>query len=128
MSGPKLLAIVQLNTLPLYLVSGRPGLSNIAAGDVSHYTSTLFIMNTVDIAVTVKAPYLSSPGSLAAIHPALTHVRQIGQLSDAQLVSVTKEDWDTMSEDILKSLKAADGVVSVNVQQPKQRSKRGDEL
>jgi hypothetical protein len=84
----------------------------------------------VDIAVTLapNSPYISSPASLASIHPALTHVRQIGQLSDAQLVSVSKDDWDGVSEDILKSLKAADGVVSVKVQQPKQRSKRGDEL
>ncbi|KAK7445405.1 hypothetical protein VKT23_014822 [Stygiomarasmius scandens] len=85
----------------------------------------------VDIAVTLTAnsPYVASPASLALVHPALTHVRQIGQMPDSQLVSVTPEDWTRVADDILTRLKSADGVVSVSVQELKQRSKRGgDEL
>ncbi|THU91512.1 hypothetical protein K435DRAFT_780678 [Dendrothele bispora CBS 962.96] len=86
----------------------------------------------VDIAITLapSSPYIASPASLASIHPSLVHVRQIGQMPDAQLVAVPNEVWTTdVADDILASLKAADGVVSVNVQELKQRSKRkGDEL
>ena len=46
-----------------------------------------------------------------------------------QLFAVSMADWDQASEDILAVLKAKQGVLSVDVQVPKQRVKRGsDEL
>ncbi|KAE9405849.1 hypothetical protein BT96DRAFT_306495 [Gymnopus androsaceus JB14] len=69
------------------------------------------------------------PSSISTLHPALTHVGQVGSLDDVQLVSVPKEDWSNIGDDILASLKNSQGVHSVSVQEPKQRTKRtGDEL
>ncbi|KAJ8087973.1 hypothetical protein AAF712_011692 [Marasmius tenuissimus] len=87
-------------------------------------------MNTY-IAVTLSpgSSFSQTPASLASVHPALAHVGQVGQLNDVQLVSVPKTDWGNVGDDILASLRSSQGVVNVDVQQPKQRAKRGgDEL
>lgn len=81
------------------------------------------------VTLTSSSPYFSSPSGLAALHPAVAHVGQVGELQDVQLVSVPKETWEQGGDQILAVLKGADGVVYVNVQEPRQRVKRGgDEL
>ncbi|KAF9016058.1 hypothetical protein BDZ89DRAFT_1075982 [Hymenopellis radicata] len=71
--------------------------------------------------------YIDSPHTLASIHPSLSHVGQVGALDNVQLLSVAKFDWDDHGEEVLAQLKEAPGVVRVDVQELKQRSKR-DEL
>ncbi|KAJ4475540.1 hypothetical protein J3R30DRAFT_565468 [Lentinula aciculospora] len=87
-------------------------------------------LNTyVAVTLAPNSPFLDVPSSLSTVHPAVTHVGQVGQLHDVQLVSVPKEDWSNIGDDILASLKGSEGVTSVNVQELKQRTKRGsDEL
>ncbi|KIK64367.1 hypothetical protein GYMLUDRAFT_39915 [Collybiopsis luxurians FD-317 M1] len=81
------------------------------------------------VAVTLapNSPFLSMPSSLSSLHPSLTHVGQVGQLNDIQLVSVPKEDWGNIGEEVLRKLKGSDGVQGVSVQELKQRAKRGDD-
>ncbi|KAF8823677.1 hypothetical protein F5879DRAFT_158444 [Lentinula edodes] len=87
-------------------------------------------LNTyVAVTLAPNSPFLGAPSSLSTVHPALTHVGQVGQLHDVQLVSVPKEDWSNIGDDILASLKGSEGVSSVSVQELRQRTKRGgDEL
>ncbi|KAG7092816.1 hypothetical protein E1B28_009132 [Marasmius oreades] len=85
------------------------------------------------IAITLApgSSFSRSPVSLTSVHPALAHMGQVGELIDVQLVSVPKSQWNTVGDDILASLRSrsSEGVVSVEIQQPRQRVKRGgDEL
>ncbi|KAJ7134846.1 hypothetical protein C8R44DRAFT_610765 [Mycena epipterygia] len=83
------------------------------------------------LAVTLPASssYLETPASLGFVHPAVAHVGQVGAMPDVQLVSVPKQEWD-VSETVRGEILAAfQAVGKVDVQQPKQRAKRGgDEL
>ncbi|KAG7453150.1 uncharacterized protein BT62DRAFT_925688 [Guyanagaster necrorhizus] len=74
-----------------------------------------------------NSPYNQSPEALATIHPLITLVGQVGSLDDVQLLSVPKQEWAQRGEEVLASLKAAQGVHRVDVQSLRQRSKR-DEL
>ncbi|KAJ7069572.1 hypothetical protein C8F01DRAFT_977204 [Mycena amicta] len=82
------------------------------------------------LAITIPASssYMHSPASLQKLHPAATYVGQVGAMTDVQLVSIPKAQWessDTRAE-ILEAFKAAG---KVDIQEPKQRAKRGpDEL
>ncbi|KAJ7784338.1 hypothetical protein B0H16DRAFT_294442 [Mycena metata] len=83
------------------------------------------------LAVTLPATssYLQTPASLSLLHPAVAHVGQVGEMPDVQLVSVPKVEWEVSEaarEEILAAFKK---VGRVDVQEPKQRAKRGgDEL
>ncbi|KAJ7432759.1 hypothetical protein B0H11DRAFT_1759728 [Mycena galericulata] len=83
------------------------------------------------LAVTLPSAssYLQNPVSLGLVHPAVAHVGQVGEMPDVQLVSVPKQEWEfseAAREEILAAFKA---VGKVDVQEPKQRTKRGgDEL
>ncbi|KAG6892014.1 hypothetical protein C0992_002305, partial [Termitomyces sp. T32_za158] len=66
---------------------------------------------------------------LTMVHPAVTHVGQVGQLQDVQIFSVPNSEWESVQEDVLEKLSKANGVGRVDVQKVKARSKRGgDEL
>lgn len=68
---------------------------------------------------------MQSPADLASLHPAVTHRGKVGELADVQLVSVRKSDWEKDSGDILSKLNSGQGVSRVEVQQNRQRVKRG---
>ncbi|KAF9075398.1 hypothetical protein BDP27DRAFT_1314944 [Rhodocollybia butyracea] len=65
------------------------------------------------------------PSSLTAVHPAISYVGQVGQLQDVQLVSVSKDS--EAIDDILTLLRNSQGISGVNIQELKQRTKRGDD-
>ncbi|KAG6852900.1 hypothetical protein C0991_008269 [Blastosporella zonata] len=76
-----------------------------------------------------SSPFFSEPAQLAAVHPAIAHVGQVGQLQDVQVFSVANFEWENVSKDVLEKLNKANGVGRVDVQKPEARSKRGsDEL
>lgn len=81
------------------------------------------------VSLTANSVYLNNPISLTT-YPALSFVGNVGELADVKLVSVPKDEWQNIGEDILKSLRAdKDNVVRVDFQEPKTRRKRGaDEL
>lgn len=81
------------------------------------------------LAVTLQSSssLLANPAQLATAHDSLTHVGQVGELSDVQLVSVPSTEWDSVKGDVLGALMGMEGVVRVEVQKTKQRAKR-DEL
>lgn len=83
------------------------------------------------LAVTLSpaSPYLQDPSSLSKAHPLATHLGQVGEMKDVQLISIPKQKWDSEQEDILGFLKNQAGVSRVDVQAVKERAKRGgDEL
>jgi hypothetical protein len=81
------------------------------------------------LAVTFKriSPYIDSPHSLSAAMPSsgLAYVGQIGQLREAHLYSVSLENWSTFE---VSRLRALNDISSVEVQEPRVRAKRGDDL
>ncbi|KAF7441273.1 hypothetical protein PC9H_001622 [Pleurotus ostreatus] len=81
------------------------------------------------IAVTLSSssPYLHNPQSLAAVHPAIGYIGQVGGMRDVQLLGVSKELWDAEQHAILEALSGTHGILRVDVQEKKQRAKR-DEL
>ncbi|KAK0210147.1 hypothetical protein DFS33DRAFT_1252114 [Desarmillaria ectypa] len=79
------------------------------------------------ITLASNSPYKQSPEALSTVHSLITHVGQVGSLDDVQLLSVPKQEWALRGEEVLASLKAAQGIHRVDVQSLRQRSKR-DEL
>ncbi|KIY49404.1 hypothetical protein FISHEDRAFT_41468 [Fistulina hepatica ATCC 64428] len=59
----------------------------------------------------------------SSIPSSLTHVGQVGELADVQLFSIPKTEWH---DNFIQSLKDVDGVLRVDVQEPRQRSKRDE--
>jgi hypothetical protein len=83
----------------------------------------------IAVTVTAGSEYVTSPSSLANIHPALSYVGKVGELDDVQLLAVPKPQWESESESILSYLKGKNGINGVDVQELRQRVKRGgDEL
>ncbi|KAK7038054.1 p-loop containing nucleoside triphosphate hydrolase protein [Favolaschia claudopus] len=83
------------------------------------------------LAVTLPSAssYLHQPASLALLHPAAAHVGQLDAMADVQLVSVPKDEWEMSEAKREEILAAFEAVGRVDVQEPKQRAKRGgDEL
>ncbi|KAF8644584.1 hypothetical protein AX16_008382 [Volvariella volvacea WC 439] len=89
------------------------------------YSSNAYLVVTLSS----TSPFFSAPSTLASLHPSLSFVGQVGQLSDVQIVSVPQAHWEQDGNAIVASLRSGEGVVSVNLQQPKHRiRRRGDEL
>jgi hypothetical protein len=88
------------------------------------------IANTyLAVSLSPSSPYLHNPSALSDAHPSVTHVGQVGQMSDVQLFSIPRQEWNHAQQDILGFLNAQQGVIRVDVQAVKQRTKRGgDEL
>ena len=59
-------------------------------------------------------------------YESVTDEGMVGNLQDVKLLKVPKETWDDAEKDILASLKSQDGVMDVQVQQPKTRAKRDE--
>lgn len=86
-------------------------------------------MSHVYLAVTLgrTSPFHTNPSGLSASCPSVDYVGKVGQLSDVQLFSVPKVEWDSRKEEILGILKGGEGVQRIDVQKATMRSKR-DEL
>lgn len=81
------------------------------------------------VTVAPSSPVSSNPQSLA-IHPSMTYLGTVGALPDVQLISVPRESWEIIHENVMNTLKRMDGVRRVEMEQPpKMRAKRSvDEL
>ncbi|ESK94208.1 hypothetical protein Moror_8318 [Moniliophthora roreri MCA 2997] len=92
-------------------------------------TTNLDYSQNTYLAITLSS---SNPSNIVSLHPALTHVGQVGQLKDVQMFSVPKTVWESNIGDeikgILEGQKGRDeGVIRIDVQEMKQRVKRGGE-
>jgi len=79
------------------------------------------------VTLSTSSPFFQQPAALAQVHPAVAHVGQVGQMQEIQLFSVGKFEWERVSGDVLSSLERSEGVGRVDVQEPVQRVKKGDE-
>lgn len=76
-----------------------------------------------------SSSFLADPSSINSVHPALTHVGPVGALKDVQVLSVSKFEWDRVSDEILASLSSRGDIEKVEVQdEPKARVKRSSEF
>jgi hypothetical protein len=83
----------------------------------------------VAVILSPSSPFFQQPAALAQVHPAVAYVAQVGDMEDVQLYSVAKFEWEKVAEDVLNKVGKSEGVVSVDVQKPAQRARRGnDEL
>ena len=59
-------------------------------------------------------------------YPSVTQVGDVGALPDVKLLSVPKDEWLNIGEDVLRKLREDSvNIVRVDVQEPKTRKKRG---
>ncbi|KAI0001449.1 hypothetical protein BJV74DRAFT_69208 [Russula compacta] len=77
---------------------------------------------------TLLAVRLSPSSSLLAdpstVHPDLKHIGPAGALPDIHVFSVPKPTWGHSSAAIIHALRQTDGVLRVDVQEPRMRSRR----
>ena len=78
------------------------------------------------VTVSQSSPLYQNP-NLLACHSALTHVGQVGQLRDVQLLSVPRGDWDHVQGDVFSALNSLQGVRRVDVQDPPRLRAKRDE-
>ncbi|KAH9178218.1 hypothetical protein EDB89DRAFT_1879515 [Lactarius sanguifluus] len=71
--------------------------------------------------LTQSSSLLADP---SAVHPHLKHVGPVGQLPDIHLFSVPKTTWEHSSAAIISALRQTDGVLKVEIQEPRVRAKR----
>ncbi|EKM56119.1 uncharacterized protein PHACADRAFT_257193 [Phanerochaete carnosa HHB-10118-sp] len=97
----------------------------MATQHVLDHTQNIYLTVTVS----PSSPVFSNPQSLT-IHPSMRYLGTVGALPDVQLLSVPRESWETIQENVMSTLKRMDGVRRVEMEQPpRMRAKRGiDEL
>ena len=85
--------------------------------------------NYTYLAITLSehSQYFNNPSSITSIHPSLNYCGQVGELSDVHLVSVSKDVWLRDGSALMSQLVGSEGVMHVDVQIPKMRSKRNIE-
>jgi len=76
------------------------------------------------IAVTISTSTLHNPSQIAT--STLKHVGPVGALDDVHLFSVSKADWPRLKDETIAYLRAKEGVVNVEVQEPRARAKRSE--
>jgi hypothetical protein len=82
--------------------------------------------SNVYIAVTVSpnSALYQNPSQLA-VHPSLTHIGQVGELRDVQLLYTPRQGWSDTQGQIMGALQGMDGVRRVDLQDPpRTRAKR----
>jgi hypothetical protein len=85
------------------------------------YTANKYIA----VHLSSSSPCLSNTELLSSAHSALSYAGPVGALDNVLLVGVPKPAWDDNQSQILDALRAAPGVTRVDVQEEKQRYKRG---
>jgi hypothetical protein len=114
--------------LPFQQVTHSP---QIAERQQTLDTMDLDYSANIYLAITTAASslYARDPSSIQKAYPALTYVKQVGQLDDSHIYSVPKTEGEGESmvlEKARKLLKKSDGLIRVELQTPKQRYKRGE--
>jgi len=87
--------------------------------------------SSVDLAITFvpTSPLLANPSSLASAHPALhplQYTKPAGQLSDVLVFTVPRGHDGTQRNEIVQALKSLEGVLRVDVLEPRMRTKRDE--
>ena len=82
--------------------------------------------NYTYLAITLSkhSQYFNNPSTITSIHPSLNYCGRVGEFSDVHLVSVSKEVWLNEGDALMSQLIGSDGVLDVDVQVLKMRSKR----
>lgn len=73
------------------------------------------------ITLTPSSPVLGDP---SRFNPHLKHLGPAGALPDIHVFSVPKRIWEDSSTAIIQVLRQADGILRVDVQEPRTRAKR----
>jgi len=70
------------------------------------------------------APSSSLLADPSRVHPELKHVGPAGALPDVHVFSVPKSTWLHSATNITHALRQTDGILRVDVQEPRTRAKR----
>ena len=68
--------------------------------------------------------YFDHPSGITSIHPSLSYCGRVGEFSDVHLISMPKEDWLRDGSTVMPQLMESDGVLHVEIQVLRARSKR----
>ncbi|KAF8834874.1 hypothetical protein BDN67DRAFT_511735 [Paxillus ammoniavirescens] len=84
-----------------------------------------------ELAITfaTTSPFLSDPSTLAGSHPTLhnlQYTKPAGALTDVLVFSVPPEDSGVGKDEVVQALKSAEGVLRVDVLEPRRRQKRDE--
>ena len=82
--------------------------------------------NYTYLAITLSSHsgYFDNPSSITSIHPSLGYCGRVGQFSDVHLISIPKDVWLRDGGALMSQLIGSDGVLHVDVQVLRTRSKR----
>ena len=82
--------------------------------------------NYTYLAITLSnhSRYFDNPSSITSIHPSLGYCGRVGQFSDVHLISIPKDVWLRDGSALMSQLIGSDGVLHVDVQVLRTRSKR----
>ncbi|KAF9228868.1 hypothetical protein BS17DRAFT_772613 [Gyrodon lividus] len=84
-----------------------------------------------ELAITfaTTSPFLSNPSSLAGSHPALhnlQYTKSAGALTDVLVFAVPPAGGEVGGDEVVQVLKNLDGVLRVDVLEPRRRMKRDE--
>lgn len=68
--------------------------------------------------------FFDHPENITSTHPSLSYCGRVGQFSDVHLISIPKEVWLRDGSTLMQQLVGSDGVLHVDVQVLRTRSKR----
>lgn len=82
--------------------------------------------NYTYLAITLSkhSRYFDNPSSITSTHPSLSYCGRVGEFSDVHLISIPKDVWLRDGSALMSQLIGSDGVLHVDVQVLRTRSKR----
>jgi hypothetical protein len=76
------------------------------------------------ITLSKNSQYFDNPSSITSTHPSFNYCGRVGEFSDVHLISVSKDVWIRDGSSLMSQLIGSDGVLHMDVQVLKTRSKR----
>ena len=76
------------------------------------------------ITLSKQSRFFNNPSSITATHPSLSYCGRVGEFLDVHLVSIPKAVWSRDGSTLMPRLMGSDGVLHVDVQVLRTRSKR----
>ena len=90
------------------------------------HAQNVYLIVTLSSSSLLSASTPVDESALSQAHPALTAHGPVGELRDIHLLSVPRETWPAVRQDVISSLNALEGVLRVDVQDgARTRMKRG---
>jgi hypothetical protein len=105
---------------------GSPGIVGGPPPGLSSTGTTMDYDNYTYLTITLSkhSRYFDNPTSITSTHPSFNYCGRVGEFSDVHLISVPKNVWLRDGSALMSQLIGSDGVLDVDVQVLRTRSKR----